>query len=110
LRERRRYRVAMHGPAWPRTPGPFAPRSRTLRLEECFDDRRTIHGDERSLPPPPHVVDLAGDEPPCRFRFPQQSIGSRKFVVDLPANRLGPGWKEEGRLMRDLRSDGASRA
>ena len=25
----------------------------------------------------------------------QRSIGSRKFVVDLPANRLGPGWKRK---------------
>jgi len=26
-------------------------------------------------------------------RLSQQAIGSRKFVVDLPANRLGPSWK-----------------
>jgi len=30
---------------------------------------------------------------PCRSRFPQRAIGSRKFVVDLPTNRPGPGWK-----------------
>jgi hypothetical protein len=30
---------------------------------------------------------------PCRCRSLRQSVGSRTFVVDLPANRLGPGWK-----------------
>jgi len=29
---------------------------------------------------------------PCRSR--PRSAGSRKFVVDLPANRLGPGWRK----------------
>ena len=28
-----------------------------------------------------------------QWRLLQRSIGSRKFVVDLPANRRGPGWK-----------------
>jgi saccharopine dehydrogenase-like NADP-dependent oxidoreductase len=29
-----------------------------------------------------------------RCRSLQGAAGSRKFVVDLPANRLGPGWRQ----------------
>jgi hypothetical protein len=36
----------------------------------------------------------SGEAGEHRFAWPEQrAIGSRKFVVDLPANRPGPGWK-----------------
>src|SRR5262245_37335042 len=41
------------------------------------------------------------------YRFLQQAIGSRKFVVDLPANRLGPGWKRRVSLAATAENQGS---
>ena len=40
-----------------------------FRFEQGFDDRRAVHGDERPLPSPPHLVNLAGDQLLARSAF-----------------------------------------
>ena len=45
----------------------------------------------REFPEIPRDQLMPGASSLCRFL--QGAAGSRKFVVDLPANRLGPGWK-----------------
>ena len=45
------------------------------------------------------IPEISRDQPvpdatPCRFL--QRAAGSRKFVVDLPANRPGPAWRRVG--------------
>src|SRR5688572_215691 len=47
-----------------------------LRLEQRFDDRRTVDGHERPLPTPLQFVDLSGDQ-----LLPRAALHSERSVV-----------------------------
>jgi hypothetical protein len=66
--------------------------AKQLGLEQGFHEWRAIDGHERAVPSPAHVMDRRATSLP-QFRFHQGAIGSRKFVVDLPANHRGVGWR-----------------